>query len=293
MILAMESGGQALSPVMQAVTSVLFFVAIAAGVYMGYAPLKALILRQERMFGTVLRSTLLLDVKPRAVTLLCGLAMAVLGAVGFLATESFLGVVLCGAVGAILPPVFLRMLRRRRLRKLEDQLVGGIVTLASGVRAGLNLVQAMELVARDGPSPLRQEFAHLVREYEYGVPLEQAMDNAGERIGSGDFKLLFAALQTHRERGGDLGVTLDRIADSIREIQRLEKRVETLTAQGRATARWLGAMPLVIGTIYYFIDPAGVMALFTQGLGNLILLGIIILNILGFLWIRKIVSIDI
>jgi tight adherence protein B len=293
MILALEASGGGLSQAMQVVTSVLFFVAMAAATYMAYEPLKALILRQEQQFGTVLRSTLLLDVKPRAVTLLCGLAIALLGGFGYLVTENFFGVVLCGAAGAVLPPVFLRMLRRRRLRKLEDQLVGGIVTLASGVRAGLNLVQAMELVSRDGPTPLRQEFAHLVREYEYGVPLEQAMDNAGERIGSGDFKLLFAALETHRERGGDLGETLDRIADSIREIQRLEKRVETLTAQGRATARWLGAMPVVIGIIYYFIDPAGVMALFEKGLGNLILLGIIILNILGFLWIKKIVSIDI
>ena len=277
----------------QMLTSGFMAVASAVAVYLGYRPIQALVLAQERQWGHVLKNNLLIDVEPRMVTVLTGVAMVVLGALGYGATESFIGVILFAAAGAILPAATIRMLQHRRLTKLEDQLVGGIVTLASGVRAGLNLVQSMELVARDGPNPLRQEFAHLVREYDYGVPLEQAMENAALRIGSGDYRLLFAALQTHRERGGDLGETLDRIADSIREIQRLEKRVQTLTAQGRATARWLGAMPVVVGGIYYFIEPGAVGALFSDGMGNLILVGIVLLNILGFLWIRKIMAIDI
>jgi tight adherence protein B len=268
-------------------------VAVAVAVYIGYRPLQSLVARQEFVWGNVLRNQLLLEVQPRTVTILTAVVMVMLGAVGYAFTESLIGVVLLAGAGAILPTFVVRMLQKRRLDKLENQLVSGIVTLASGVRAGLNLVQSIELCARDGPNPLRQEFAHLIREYEYGVPLEQAMENAATRIGSGDFRLLFAALQTHRERGGDLGETLDRIAESIREIQRLEKRVQTLTAQGRTTARWLGAMPLVVGTIYYLIEPSAVMSLFNESTGNAILLGIVLMNILGFLWIKKIVAIDI
>ena len=133
----------------------------------------------------------------------------------------------------------------------------------------------------------------MLREYEYGVPLDEAMGKASVRIGSGDFTLLFTALETHRQRGGNLGVTLDRIADSIREIQRLENRVDTLTAQGRATARWLGAMPGVVMGILYLIDPSGVRTMFSTGAGKIIILVIIALNIIGFTWIRKIVTIDI
>jgi Flp pilus assembly protein TadB len=176
---------------------------------------------------------------------------------------------------------------------LEEQLVGGVQTLASGVRAGLNLVQSMEMIARDAPAPLSQEFAHLLREYEYGVSLEDAMSNAARRVGLPDFRLLFAALHTHRERGGDLGETLDRIAESIREIQRLESRVRTLTAQGRATARWLGAMPAVVMAILYVIDSSGVVMLFTANVGKMLLALVIVLNLIGFLWIRKIMAIDI
>jgi len=275
-------------------TSTAVFGLMFAAAVLAYRPIGQFIRRQEYIFATVLQRRLLLDVRPRSATILSAIAVAFLAMVGYLLSGSLLGAVLGAAGGVLLPTVLLRTLVRRRLDRLEAQLVSAVQTLASGVRAGLNLVQSMQLVARDGPVPLRQEFLHLLREYEYGVPLEEAMDNAAIRIGSNDFRLLFSALQTHRERGGDLGETLDRISASIREIQRLENQVKTLTAQGRATARWLGAMPGVVMLVLYFlVDSSGVISLFTDGLGKLILLGIVVLNIIGFLWIRKIVAIDI
>jgi tight adherence protein B len=278
----------------QVFTSVLLFVLAAAAAAAGYRPAVYLLRRQESMFEDVLQRRLLLDIRPRVVSLLSAVAMFLLAAILYLLTHSWLGVVLGLAGGATAPILILRTLRKKRLEKLDSQLVSGVQTLASGVRAGLNLVQSMQLLAQDGPVPLREEIAHLLREYEYGVPLEEAMDNAAGRIGSGDFRLLFAALQTHRERGGDLGETLDRIGESIREIQRLEDRVDTLTAEGRATARWLGLLPVaVMAIIYFFISPEGVIALFSEPLGKLIVLTIITLNITGFLWIRKIMNVDV
>ena len=269
------------------------FLATAGAVFLGYRPMAAIIRARQGRYGTILRTNLLIDVQPRTVTLMTAVAMLLLGVLAWLITASMLGVVLGLVLGVYVPTLVIRLLRKRRLARLEEQLVSGIQTLASGVRAGLNLVQSMEMVARDGPVPLRQEFAHLLREYEYGMSLEEAMENSARRIGSGDFRLLFAALLTHRQRGGDLGRTLDRIGESIREIQRLENRVQTLTAQGRATARWLGVMPVVVLAIYYFIDPAGVQSLFLDDLGKLILAVIAALNIVGFLWVKKVVAIDI
>jgi tight adherence protein B len=275
-------------------TTVAIFVATAAAVRYGWEPLKAVILRQEARYDRTLRGQLLMDVKPRSITVLTVVAMLVLGFIGYVLFDHVIAVILFGSVGIWVPAVVMKVQARRRLEKLEGQLVGGIQTLCSGVRAGLNMVQAMELVDRDGPAPLREEFAHMLREYEYGIPLDEAMDNAAERIGSGDFRLLFAALHTHRERGGDLGDTLDRIAESIREIQRLENQVKTLTAQGRATARWLGLMPLVVlGILYLIVSPEGVKSLFVDDFGKLLLLIMAILNVAGFLWIRKIMAIDI
>jgi tight adherence protein B len=86
---------------------------------------------------------------------------------------------------------------------------------------------------------------------------------------------------------------LDEIADSIREIQRLEKRVQTLTAQGRTTARWLGAMPILVLVVMFVIEKSYVISLFETGVGQFIIGLIVVLNLVGFLWIRKIVAIDI
>jgi len=258
-----------------------------------WRPVGRFIARQEAYYDKVLRRSLLIDVNPRTVTLLAVGAVVLCALVGYSIVGHVLVAILGGAVGLFLPSVTLKLLRTLRLSKLEDQLVNGVQTLSSGVRAGLNLIQAMDLLAKNGVKPISEEFAHLLREYEYGVTLERAMLNAADRIGSSNYRLLFSALQTHRERGGNLGETLDRISDAIREIHRLEKRIETLTAPGRAAARWMSAMPAVILVILWFIYPEGVNMLFTDDLGRAFLLFIVLLNVIGFLWIRKIVNIDI
>jgi tight adherence protein B len=199
-----------------------------------------------------------------------------------------------GMVTAIVGPTSLtRLLIRRRVHKLEEQIVSGIQTIASGVRAGLNLIQAMQLLARNASKPLSQEIAQLLREYEHGLTLEQAMAKTGRRIGSPTYRLLFSALETHRIRGGNLAETLESIANAIREIQRLEKQVEVLTAQGRSAARLMAIMPLAILLILYFIDKKSVAALFTTQMGRFMLLGIGLIIFLSFWWIRKIIDIDI
>ena len=273
--------------------SVVMFLLTVAAIYIGSRPFIGHIQRQEKEFDRVLRGNLLLNITPRTATVGSAIAMLLLGVIAYAITESVFGAIIVLGLSAFLPSMVLRMLRQQHLAKLERQLVSGIQTLASGVRAGLNLVQSMGLVARDGPSPLRDEFTHMLREYEYGTPLEEAMDKCATRIGSGDFRLLFAALQTHRERGGDLGETLDRIADSIREIQRLESRVETLTAEGRANSRMLGMLVLAALGILYQIDANGVKSLFEDDIGKVIVAIMVFLNVVGFLWIRWIIAIDI
>ncbi|HDZ22118.1 hypothetical protein LCGC14_0302390 [marine sediment metagenome] len=285
---------QAAVDVMTVVSNLMVLAFSSAAIFIGWPPLRELIARQEDRYDRVLRGQLLMKVRPRSATVASIIVIFLLAVLGHVLTGSFIGSLLLGGAGVFIPVGVLTLMLRRRLRRLEDQLVSGIQTIASGVRAGLNLVQAMQLVGRDGPVPLRQEIRHLLQEYEYGLTFEAAMNNAADRIGSSDYRLLFAALHTHRERGGDLGETLDRIAESVREIQRLERRVETLTAQGRATARWLGAMPVVVLVILFFlVDPAGVEDLFTNDMGKLMLLAMLVLNIIGFLWVRKIVDVDI
>jgi hypothetical protein len=208
----------------QHATAGAFFVAVSALTYAWWPRVRQAILKREEYYDRVLRGHLLMDVKPRSVTMIGLACMLLLALIGYMIVPSVAVAVALAAVAAFLPTLALKYFRYRRLYRLEDQLVDGIRTLTSGVRAGLNLIQAMDLLARNAVRPISEEFTHLVREYEHGISLEQAMANAGRRIGSPNYRLVFSALLTHRERGGDLGDTLERIAESIREIHRLEKR---------------------------------------------------------------------
>ena len=291
-LLAQEATGTG-AVMWKLIIAVSLFVSVGLLTYAWGPLVMSFIRRQEAEYDRVLRGQLLMDVSPRTVTVFGLGGMLLLGLIGYGIAQNLLLAVLLATAGAFLPRLTIKALRNRRLYQLEEQLVNGIRTLTSGVRAGLNLVQAMQLLARNGVRPISEEFGHLVNEYEHGVSLEVAMENAARRIGSPNYRLVFSALLTHRERGGDLGETLERIADSIREIHRLQKRVETLTAPGRTAARWMSAMPLVILGIFYVIAQDAVQMLFTDPLGKIFLLGIVVMNVLGYLWMRQIVNIDI
>jgi len=196
-------------------------------------------------------------------------------------------------LGLALPVMIVRHLAQKRKKKLELQLVDGITSLASGVRAGLTLIQSMELLVANQKGPIQQEFAQLLREYQMGVDLNQAMANTSNRIGSGNYRLLFTAVEMHRLRGGNTGESLDRIAESIREIQRLEGKLDAITAQGRAQAWMMAIAPVFIVGIYWMIDPEGADSMLTEPTGKIIMLGAALLILIGYLWIRKIMAVDI
>lgn len=259
----------------------------------GPGPIRAWLRRQEASYDAVLRRQLLLDVSPRSV--LVGIAMLVglSFLLGYALSESLM-ISLVMAVGAyFVPYLVIRHLEQKRRDKLESQLVDGLTSLASGVRAGLNLVQGFELLERNHTGPIKQEFGAILREYQMGMDLNQAMRNAADRINSPLYRLTFTAIEMHRIRGGDTGQSLDRIAESIREIQRLEGKLDTLTSQGRTQATMMAVMPLVFLAILYLIMPEQVGLLFTDNLGRLILLIVVVAIAIGFLWIRKIMSVDI
>ena len=292
MVLA-QVAEQGRDPLLLALLCVLMGVAVILVVYFWTGPIVQAIRRREATYDNVMRGTLLMTVEARTVTILTFIGILALAALGFAIFQRGIAAFAFGAMGVFLPSLVLKYLKYRRAYKLDDQIVDGIQTLSSGVRAGLNLIQAMELLGQSGVRPISDEFAHLLREYQHGMSIERAMQNTVSRIASANYRLLFSALLTHRERGGDLGETLDRISDSIREIHRLEKKIETLTAPGRAAARAMGAMPAVILVILYFLFPADVKMLWTEDLGKLLLALILLFNVVGFLWIRRIVNIDI
>ena len=264
-------------------------------------PMRQLIQKQEADFHGALVELFLFDVTPRQLTyvmfagaLVAGVLLALFA---FHSDGGGLAIVAAFVVGTVsgywVPRVVIFVMQRRRRQRLNDQLIDGLVTLANGMRAGLNLVQSMKLIETNAQPPISQEFGLMLREFEHGTSVDEVMRRASVRIKLHHYKLLFAAMETARQRGGNLPETLDRLGESLREILRLEEKVKALTAENRMSARMMGAMPAVIGGIYYMIEPDWVRAILSSQWGLLLLLVALVFWVVGFLWIRKIMTFEI
>lgn len=274
------------------VLSLLTFAAVVFFVSFGWAVVRNMFNRQARWYDRVLNQQLMLEVPPQLAVWL-SIASVVFTAGFFYLIGGVLWLLIGGGIGALAPYLTVRHLEQKRLERLNQQLVDGITTMSSGLRAGLNIVQSFELLETNSAGPIKQEFAQLMREYQMGVDLNRAMRNAADRIGSRHYRLFFTALEMHRVRGGDAAASLDNLAESIREIQRLEGKLDALTSQGRTQAWMMTVAPIALLAILYMIDPEGVELLFTTGSGRLIMLIAAALIAAGYYWIRRIMDIDI
>jgi tight adherence protein B len=216
----------------------------------------------------------------------------------------FLGflLVLDSAVFAILFSVLLiavpwyvvRRLAEQRQQKIEDQLADAMVTLSSAIKAGLSLGQSLEILAEQCPHPINQEFRQMVGEYQMGQPLDRVLEDTRIRLKSENFALFAAAMQASRESGGRLNETVDRIAHSVLELQRLERKIMTETAQARTSGLYMALAPVAVLAMYYFVlDPENTEKLFTTVPGQLILSLAIVLDIAAYVWSQYILSADI
>ena len=186
-----------------------------------------------------------------------------------------------------------RMAEKRRLR-IEDQLADAMVALSSAIRAGLSLGQALEILAEQCPRPIGEEFRQMYGEYQMGKPLERVLLETRDRLKSENFALFAAAMQASRESGGRLNETVERIAHSVMELQRLERKIISETAQARTSAVYMAMAPFAVMIMYYFfIDPENTERLFTTVPGQLILCTSLLFNLVAYLWARKILRSDI
>ena len=182
----------------------------------------------------------------------------------------------------------------RRHEKIEDQLADSMVALSSAIRAGLSLGQSLKILADQCPHPINQEFRQIVGEFTMGKPLEQCLVETRDRLNSENFALFSAAMLASRESGGRLNETVERIAHSVLEMQRVERKVRSETSQARTSAVYMAMAPFFILLLYYFVvDPVNTEKLFTTFPGQLILSVAIVFNVVAYLWARHILNPDI
>lgn len=211
----------------------------------------------------------------------------------FLGANSWIFGLLGAAFLACTPWYMIRRRAQLRKEKLEDQLADAMVTFASAIRAGLSMMQAMEILAEQAPRPIRDEFRQVVGEYGMGKPLEQVLLETKERLQSENFSLFCAALLASRASGGRLNETVERISHAIMEMQRLERKVRSETAQARKSAVYMAIIPFFILGAYYFMDPGMVERLFVTFPGQLVLSTAIVLDVVAYFWAILLLNPDI
>jgi tight adherence protein B len=200
--------------------------------------------------------------------------------------------VLLGIAGYWAPEAVIIYLRRKRRAAFSEQLVDGLVLLANGLRAGFTLQQALDMVIEEMPPPISQEFDLIRREWRLGVDTDQALRNCVTRTQDADLDLVVTAIQITRQLGGNMAEVFDRIVAMVRERKILAGKAEALTAEGRMQAIVVGLLPYGFMLAMVKVNPDLMRLMWTTIPGLIALALVILLDTVGFLWVRKLGRIE-
>ncbi len=197
------------------------------------------------------------------------------------------------ALLVVAPPMFLNYKARKRQAAFLSQLPDTLQLLSGSLRAGYSLQQGVEAVSQEVEDPMGRELRRVMVEARLGRPLETALDDAAARMGSPDFEWAVMAIRIQREVGGNLAELLMIVSETMLQRERLRRDVKALTAEGRMSAIVLALLPPILGVAMYIINPNYMKTLFNTTVGQLLILGGIVLALVGFFWMKKVIKIEV
>ena len=197
------------------------------------------------------------------------------------------------AIVILLPSMFYKSMRKKRLKRFEVQLPDGLTMVSGSMRAGASLNIALESLVKEMPAPLSQEFELFLKEQRLGVDFEASMSKMEERIPLQDFAMLVTALRINREVGGNLAETMETLAQTLRLKASMEGKIDSLTAQGKLQGIVMTGLPVLLGVLLNIMEPEAMSKLWTTTIGWAILALIVVMLAMGYFMIRKITSIDV
>ena len=198
-----------------------------------------------------------------------------------------------GVMALMTPKKIIKILKDRRKFKFNLQLIDALSNMSNALRAGFSINQACESVVQNGEKPISQEFGVMLQQMRVGMNFYDAMQSLDKRVGSDDLTLVVTSIDIARRTGGNLTEIFDKISVTIRERMRIERRVRTLTAQGRLQGIIVACMPVALGGVMTVLKP-GLMLPFFKSTHGVMAIGITILLIsTGWFFISKIIKIDV
>jgi tight adherence protein B len=217
----------------------------------------------------------------------CGFTLALLAAIS---GRPSLMILVALAIGAAVPYVWVSIKAKRRIDAFEDQLPDLLVTLAASLKAGHSFKQGIQTVVDEGQEPASKELGRVITDTRLGRPMDEALADTAERIGSKNFSFVITAVTIQRQVGGSLAGLFDMVADTVRQRQQFARKIRSLTAMGRASAYVLIGLPFFVAMAITLLNPSYMDPLYHSSTGHkLIMLGLVMMAF-GSLVLRKIVS---
>jgi tight adherence protein B len=220
-------------------------------------------------------------------------ALIVLPTLVWLFTNNPVFVTFAAIATLILPKYYIKSLSVKRLKRFEEQLPDALLMVSGAMRAGASLNVALESMIKEQKPPLSQEFELMLREQRLGMDFDTALVNMEKRNPIQDFSLVVSGLRISREVGGNLAEILESLAHTLREKATMEGKIRSLTAQGKMQGLIMSCLPLLMMAALNWIEPKAMGTMFTTLFGWATLTVILIMITIGYLFIRKITTIDV
>jgi tight adherence protein B len=195
--------------------------------------------------------------------------------------------------GAMAPWLWLRHRRSARMKRFEEQFPEALDLLSRAIRAGHAFQTAMGMCADELPAPVGVEFRKSFDQQNFGLPLKDTLNEMAERVPILDMKFFVTAVLIQRETGGNLAEILDNLAHVVRERFKILRQVRVHTAHGRFTGYVLLALPAALGVALSFINPDHMDLLFKERMGQMMIMGAIVMQTIGYIWIRQVIKIEV
>jgi tight adherence protein B len=203
-----------------------------------------------------------------------------------------LGLVL-SVVGYMLPAMWVNGKRKKRVTRINQQLVDFLGLVSNSLKSGYGLMQSFEFASRQMQPPIAIEIRRMLRDSNLGMGAEDALNALGDRIDSTDLDMVLTAINIQRVVGGNLAEVLDQVAFTMRERERIRGEIATLTSQQRMTGIVIGALPIIMFALFMVMNPPYMSLLFTETVGKGMLATAIFMEFLGYLTIKKIMAIEV
>lgn len=199
--------------------------------------------------------------------------------------------IVVGALVLVSPVLVVRQRRAQRVRRFEEMLPATLTLMASSMRAGFSLVQALDTVAAETQNPVKREMQRVATEVQMGRAIEDAFRDVAERMESRDLAWTVMAIRIQREVGGNLASLLDTVADTMTKRERLRREVKALTAEGRLSAIVLSIFPPAMAGVLFLVQPSYIEKLFGDPIGIVAIGFAAAMSVLGWIWLQRIVDI--